>query len=99
MKGEVIDPRITPGSLITLSQRIRFVPVHIREMKSFRIEDEVVPVWRVGPDGRATPYESVPFGSHATVIDRYVKNDVTKFEVLANGKTYHCYGVHADLVE
>jgi hypothetical protein len=99
VKGDIIDPRIIPGSLITLNQRMRFVPVHIREMMTFRIENEVVPVWRQDSVGRALPYESVPSGSHATVLHRYVKDDVTKLEVLSSGKTYHCYGVHADLVE
>ncbi len=99
MKGEVIDSRITPGTLITLRQRKRFVPSHIREMKSFRIEEEVVPVWRKDTFGRSLPYESVPFGSLATVIDRYVKDEVTKLEVLIGGAAYHCYGTHADLVE
>jgi len=98
VKGELIDSRIVPGALITLSQRMRFVPSHIREMKSFRIEDEVVPVWRIRPNGSATPYESVPSGSLATVIERYAKDEVTKLEVLIGGTAYHCYGTHADLV-
>ena len=99
MKGEIIDPRIVPGALVTLSQRERFVPSHIREMKSFRIEEEFIPVWRKDALGRALPYESVPFGSLATVIERYVKDEVTRLEVLIGGTAYHCYGTHADLVE
>ena len=99
MKGEAIDPRITPGTLITLTQRMKYIPKTERELPGFRLEDQVIPVWRIGPDGRAKPYEFVPFGSLATVIDRYVKNEVTKFEVLIGGTTYHCYGTHADLVE
>lgn len=99
MKGEVIDSRIYPGALITLRQRMKYIPRAERELPGFLLEDQVIPVWRIGSDGRATPYESVPFGSLATVIDRYVKNEVTKLEVLIGGTNYHCYGTHADLVE
>ena len=99
MKGEVIDSRIDTGALITLTQRMKYIPKAERELPGFRLEDQVIPVWRIGSDGRAKPYESVPFGSLATVIDRYVKNEVTKLEVLIGETTYHCYGTHADLVE
>ena len=99
MRGEVIDPRITPGSLITLNQRLKYIPKAERELSSFRLWDQVIPVWRIGSNGRATPYESVPSGSLATVIQRYVKDEVTKLEVLIGETTYHCYGTHADLVE
>lgn len=99
MKGETIDPRIVPGALITLSQRMKYIPMETREHAGFRVEDTHVPVWRKDPNGRSRPYESVPSGSLATVIDRYVKNEVTKLEVLIGGTAYHCYGTHADLVE
>ena len=97
MKGEVIDPRIVPGALITLRQRLRYVPVDIRHHPDFNIEKTSVPIWREDLPGKPGAYESAASGSLAVVIERYVKNDVTKLEILADGRTYHCYGIHADL--
>lgn len=97
MRGEVIDSNITPGSLITLNQRLRFTPQQVREADGFDLSKLQVPVWQV-VNGKATPYGSVPSGSLATVIERYENNEVTKLEVLVNGTAYHCYGVHADVV-
>lgn len=98
MRGEVIDSNIVPGSLITLNQRLRFVPKQKREAPGFDLSKLSVPVWQV-LNGKATPYQSVISGSLATVISRLEENEITKFEVLVNGQTYRCYGVHADLVE
>ena len=97
MKGEVIDSNIVSGTLVTLNQRLKYVPKLERESPGFDPIKLHVPVWQV-VNGKATPYESVPTGSLATVIDRYVENEVTKLEVLIGGTTYRCYGTHADLV-
>ena len=97
MKGEFIDSSITSGTLVTLNQRLKYVPKLEREAPGFDPAKLHVPVWRV-VNGKATPYESIPTGSLATVIDRYIENEVTKLEVLINGQTYCCYGTHADLV-
>lgn len=99
MKGTTIDSNIAPGALITLSQRLRFVPKIEREAPGFDVSKLVVPVWSRVPDGRASPYGSVPSGSLATVIDRYETNEVVKLEVLIGSQALHCYAVHADLVE
>ena len=99
MKGEVIDPRIVPGVLITLRQRMKYIPTETRGAPGFDIEKTSVPVWTKDLDGRSSPYDSIPSGSIATVINRYVKNEVTKLEVLVDGTACHCYGTHADLVE
>ena len=45
MKGEIIDPRIVPGVLVTLSQRIKYVPVPVRSIPGFDIQNTTVPVW------------------------------------------------------
>ena len=99
MKGEVIDSRIVPGVLITLRQRMKYIPTETRNSPDFDIEKTSIPVWTKDLDGRSSPYDSIPSGSIATVINRYVKNEVTKLEVLVNGTACHCYGTHADLVE
>ena len=99
MKGEIIDPRIVPGVLVTLNQRIKHVPVEVRNRPGFDIQNTNVPVWKASTKAPASPYEFVPSGSLASVIRRYVKRDVTRFEVLVSGKIYQCYGVHADLLE
>ena len=99
MKGEIIDPRIVPGALIRLNQRIKYVPVHVRSIPGFDIQNTNVPVWKASTKAPASPYEFVPSGSLASVIRRYVERDVTRFEVLVSGKIYHCYGAHADLLE
>ena len=99
MKGEVIDSRIVPGALITLRQRMKYIPTETRDSPDFDIEKTSIPVWTKDLDGRSSPYDSIPSGSIATVITRYVSNDVTKLEVLVDGNAYHCYGTHADLVE
>ena len=95
MKGEIIDLRIIPGALIRLNQRVKYVPVDIRNRPGFDIQNTNVPVW--APTGQH--YEHVPSGSVATVISRYVENDVTKLKVIVNGQFYNCYGAHADLLE
>ena len=95
MKGEIIDPRIVPGVLVTLSQRVKYVPVEIRNRPGFDIQNTKVPVWV----SAGKHYEHVPSGSIATVIRRYAESDVTKLTVLVNERVYHCYGVHADLLE
>ena len=99
MKGEVIDSRIVPGALITLRQRMKYIPTETRDSPDFDIEKTSIPVWTKDLDGRSSPYDSIPSGSIATVINRSVKNEVTKLEVLVNGTACHCYGTHADLVE
>ena len=105
MKDEIIDPRIVPGVLIRLNQRTKYVPYATRSQPGFDIQNTNVPVWQAsrGDPGHAappaSPYEQAPSGSIASVIRRYVDRDVTKFEVLLNGKVYQCYGVHADLLE
>ena len=99
MKGEIIDPRIRPGALIRLNQRTKYVPYATRSQPGFDIEKTSIPVWTIEPDGRPSPYDAIPSGSIATVIERCMMNDVTKLKVLVNGKAYHCYGVHADLLE
>ena len=99
MKDEVIDHRIVPGALITLRQRIKYIPYATRSEAGFDIQNTNVPVWKASTKAPASPYEVVPSGSTAHVIKRYVTNDVTKFEVLVSGKVYQCYGVHADLLE
>lgn len=96
--GALVDPRIVPGTLVNLSQRIQFIPILIRNEPAFSLASQIIPVWRKGSDGRIGPYEHVPSNTLAVVINRYVKDDVTKLEVLVGGMTYHCYGVHADLV-
>ena len=96
MKGEVIDPRIVPGALVTLNQRIKHVPFAVRNMPAFDIRNTTVPVW----DTAGRNYEYVPSGSVATVIRRYGDPaGVTKLEVIVNGQFYNCYGTHADLLE
>jgi len=96
MKGEIIDPRIVPGVLVTLSQRVKYVPVDIRNRPGFDIQNQLVPVW----DTAGQHYEHVPTGSIAAVIRRYGDPDgVTKLEVIVNGQFYSCYGTHADLLE
>jgi hypothetical protein len=67
VKGEVIDPRILPGTLVTLNQRIKHVPFAVRNMPAFDIRNTTVPVW----DTAGRNYEYVPSGSVATVIRRY----------------------------
>ena len=99
MKGEVIDPRIVPGVLVTLNQRIKHVPVEVRNRPGFDIQNTNVPVWKASTKAPASPYEFVPSGSLASVIGRYVERDVTKLKVILNGQVYHCYGTHADLLE
>ena len=99
MKGEIIDPRIVPGVLVTLNQRIKYVPSDIRNRPGFDIQNTNVPVWKASTKAPASPYEFVPSGSLASVIGRYVERDVTRFEVLVSGKIYQCYGAHADLLE
>ena len=99
MKDEVIDPRIVPGVLVTLRQRIKYVPSDIRNRPGFDIQNTNVPVWKASTKAPASPYEFVPSGSLASVIRRYVERDVTRFEVLVSGKIYQCYGVHADLLK
>ena len=105
MTDEIIDPRIVPGVLITLSQRMKYIPYATRSVPGFDIQNTNVPVWQAsrGDPGRAgslaSPYEFVPSGSLASVIRRYVERDVTRFEVLVSGKVYQCYGTHADLAE
>ena len=105
MKDEVIDHRIIPGVLITLRQRMKYIPYATRSLPGFDIQNTNVPVWKTsrGDPGHAAPpastYEFVPSGSLASVIRRYVERDVTRFEVLVSGKIYQCYGAHADLVE
>jgi len=95
MKGEVIDPRIVPGVLITLRQRIKYVPVPVRSVPGFDIQSTTVPVWIAA----GHYYKHVPSGSIATVIKRYEESDVTKLKVIVNGQFYNCYGAHADLLE
>jgi hypothetical protein len=95
MKGEIIDPRIVPGVLVTLSQRVKYVPVDIRNRPGFDIQNQLVPVWVAA----GHYYNHVPSGSIATVIKRYSESDVTKLTVLVNERLYYCYGVHADLLE
>jgi len=96
MKGEIIDPRIVPGVLITLNQRIKHVPRAVRNMPAFDIINTTVPVW----DTAGRNYEYVSSGSVATVIRRYGDPaGVTKLEVIVNGQFYNCYGTHADLLE
>ena len=97
MKGEVIDSNIVSGTLVTLNQRLKYVPKMEREAPGFDLSRLSVPVWQV-VNGKATPYESVASGSLATVIRRYEENEVTRLEVLVNGQTYRCYATHADLV-
>ena len=105
MTDEIIDPRIVPGVLITLSQRMKYIPYATRSVPGFDIQNTNVPVWQAsrGDPGHAgslaSPYEFVPSGSLASVIRRYVERDVTRFEVLVSGKIYQCYGTHADLAE
>ena len=99
MKDEVIDHRIVPGVLITLRQRIKYIPYATRSVPGFDIQNTNVPVWQASTKAPASPYEQAPSGSIASVIKRYVERDVTKFEVLLSGKVYQCYGVHADLLE
>lgn len=98
MKDEIIDGRIVPGALIRLNQRTKYVATITRNKPGFDIEKTSIPVWTIEPDGRPSPYDTIPSGSLATVIERCVMNDVTKLKVLVNGKAYHCYGVHADLM-
>jgi hypothetical protein len=98
MKGEIIDPRIVPGVLITLNQRIKYVPSDIRNRPGFDIQNTTVPVWVAPPLPLTQAYEHVPSGSTAWVISRYVENDVIKLTVLVNERFYHCYGTHADLL-
>ena len=95
MNGEIIDPRIVPGVLIRLNQRVKYVPFAIRDRPGFEIQNQLVPVW--APTGQH--YEHVLSGSIATVIKRYEESAVTKLTVLVNERLYHCYGVHADLLE
>ena len=99
MTDEIIDPRIVPGVLITLSQRMKYIPYATRSVPGFDIQNTNVPVWKASTKAPASPYELVPSGSTAYVIKRYVTSDVTKFEVLVSGKIYQCYGTHADLLE
>jgi hypothetical protein len=105
MTDEIIDSRIVPGVLITLRQRMKYIPYATRSLPGFDIQNTNVPVWKTsrGDPGHAAPpastYEFVPSGSLASVIRRYVERDVTRFEVLVSGKIYQCYGTHADLVE
>ena len=99
MKDEVIDHRIVPGVLITLRQRIKYIPYATRSVPGFDIQNTNVPVWQASTKAPASPYERVPSGSLAHVIRRYVERDVTRFEVLVSGNVYQCYGVHADLIE
>ena len=105
MTDEVIDHRIVPGALITLRQRMKYIPYATRSEAGFDIQNTNVPVWKAsrGDPGHAappaSPYEFVPSGSLASVIRRYVERDVTRFEVLVSGKIYQCYGTHADLAE
>ena len=105
MTDEIIDSRIVPGVLITLRQRMKYIPYATRSVPGFDIQNTNVPVWKTnrGDPGHAAPpastYERVPSGSLAHVIRRYVERDVTRFEVLVSGKIYQCYGAHADLVE
>jgi hypothetical protein len=95
MTDEIIDPRIVPGALIRLNQRVKYVPLSTRNRSGFDIQNTNVPVWV----SAGKHYEHVPSGSIATVIKRYAENDVTKLTVLVNERFYHCYGVHADLLE
>jgi len=95
MKGEIIDPRIVPGVLVTLSQRVKYVPVEVRNRPGFDIQNTNVPVWVAA----GHYYKHVPSGSIAAVISRYAESDVTKLKVILNGQVYHCYGTHADLLE
>ena len=99
MKDEIIDSRIVPGVLITLRQRMKYIPYATRSVPGFDIQNTNVPVWQASTKAPASPYEFVPSGSLASVIRRYVERDVTRFEVLVSGKIYQCYGAHADLVE
>jgi hypothetical protein len=99
MKGEIIDPRIVPGVLVTLNQRIKYVPSDIRNRPGFDIQNTTVPVWVATMLPLAQPYEHVPSGSIACVISRYTESNVTKLAVLVNERVYHCYGTHADLLE
>ena len=78
---------------------MKYIPTEARDAPDFDIEKTSIPVWTKELDGRSSPYDSIPSGSIATVITRYVSNEVTKLEVLVNGTTYHCYGTHADLAE
>lgn len=98
MKDEIIDPRIVPGTLVTLNQRIKYVPYATRSKPGFDIQNVFVPVWQASAKSQSSSYEQAPSGSIAHVIRRYVERDVTLFEVLVNGKVYQCYGVHADLM-
>ena len=95
MNGEIIDPRIVQGTLVTLSQRVKYVPVDIRNRPGFDIQNTTVPVWT----SAGKHYEHVSSGSIATVIKRYEESDVTKLKVIVNGQFYNCYGAHADLLE
>ena len=96
MNVDIIDPRIVPGALVTLNQRIKYVPVEVRNTPGFDIMNTAVPVWQAA--GRN--YEYVPSGSVAAVIRRYGDSaGVTKLEVIVNGQCYNCYGTHADLLE
>jgi hypothetical protein len=99
MKGEIIDPRIVPGALIRLNQRVKYVPLSTRLRPGFDIQNTNVPVWLPIAEGGKLPYEAVPSGSVAHVIRRYVDSKVIKLEVLMNEKLYRCYGIHADLLE
>lgn len=96
VKGETIDPRIVPGSLIELNQRLKYIPIDARDHPDFDINRATVPIWKATDAGPGA-YEPVPSGSCAIVLDRYVKNDVTKLKILINDAVYHCYGIHADL--
>jgi len=99
MKGEIIDPRIVPGVLITLRQRMKYIPYTTRSIPGFDIQNTNVPVWKASTKAPASPYEFVPSGSVVSVISRYVEREVVKLEVLVNERVYHCYGTHADLLE
>jgi hypothetical protein len=99
MKGEIIDPRIVPGVLVALRQRIKYVPSDIRNRPGFDIQNTTVPVWVATMLPLTPAYEHVSSGSTAAVISRYVENDVTKLTVLVNERVYNCYGTHADLLE
>ena len=99
MKGEIIDPRIVPGVLVTLNQRIKYVPVDIRTNPKFDIQRSNIPIWQPVSSGPARPYEGIRTGTVAAVIGRYVEREVVKLEIIVNGRLYRCYGIHADLLE
>lgn len=99
MKGEIIDPRIVPGVLVTLNQRIKYVPSDLRANPLFDIQSSNVPVWQPVFSGPARPYEGIRTGTVAAVIGRYVEREVVKLEIIVNERLYRCYGIHADLLE